>query len=262
MHPPDAAQSPTVAIRSLGQVLKAVIIELPQEAGVPSVSKKAGTDHLLKDLGDDNLEGSAVREPCDAMRKVVVVRQEEMNGLRKAHLCRLVRCNVVVGRRHLAKVTIGVIHHPTADEKCLDDNGLGGEGRRTLRRTALVWTGVRRRVRRRGRRSTGGSRTCTHDGGKVVSGETKCARREIVPSFEDSTEEPYQDDFVGRLPLCVATKLMELTIDVMDDPMVRYKRELEPGLRILACYDTTRIVGSHCLASCPVLLNIKVKCDR
>jgi hypothetical protein len=45
----------------------------------------------------------------------------------------------------------------------------------------------------------------------VVSGETKWGHEvcEEEDSFEDSTEEPYdsyQDDFVGRLPLCVATK--------------------------------------------------------
>ena len=98
-----------VAIRSSGDVLEPIIIQLSQEAGVPLVSKVLGENLRLKDNWHMNFESSAMRHPRDPLF-ILWIREDMVNLLREAHVFDIFRVLIINFRLNLGKVSVGMIH--------------------------------------------------------------------------------------------------------------------------------------------------------
>jgi hypothetical protein len=95
----------SVAIRALGNVLEAVIVELPQEARVALVAEVLLTNVLFKHYGDRDAKGAAVRQKTHVFAKFFVGKHV-VNFFRKTHVLDLLWWFIVEFRRNLREVAV------------------------------------------------------------------------------------------------------------------------------------------------------------
>jgi len=115
-----------VAIRSLCNVLEAVIVQLTEERAVPLVAEVPLADVLLEEDGELDAERPSVREPGDPAPVLLLLRQDVVDLLRERH--RLDRDGGLVPRlgRYLGEVAVRVVDVVAGLGNDLDRLGFDG----------------------------------------------------------------------------------------------------------------------------------------
>eukprot|EP00977_Amphora_coffeiformis_P029184 scaffold39232_cov145-Amphora_coffeaeformis.AAC.1 len=101
-----------IAIRSLGNVLEPVVVQLTKKAGVPLVVEVLGADLRLEHDRHVNLKGTAMGHPRDPFL-VLLCGKDIVNFLREGHIFDLFGVLIPLLWRDFGEVSVRVVHNAT-----------------------------------------------------------------------------------------------------------------------------------------------------